>query len=349
VRSVASISPAVRVPREHGEAQRQRLRELGMLRLDLKPLVEGPYLLIPVEEAAREAFLGLEFTTASFEPQTAPPPRYQAQAEVPEALRSLLPSSFDVVGSIIVTKLPQELEPHAAAVGRALLAAHKPARTVLLDRGVRGRERVRRVEVIAGEPNTVAEHVEHGARFRVDLATCYFSPRLATERARVAALVERGEVVLDMFAGVGPFAILAARAGKLARVYAVDINPDAVQRVEENARLNKCEDKVRAVLADADAFAATLRGQCDRVIMNLPHSADEHWEQALGACKPRAVVHYHRILERSKVDAHATDLRARASRAGCDATLRLQREVRLYSPSQSHYALDFVVEAKPTP
>ncbi|HEV8360738.1 MAG TPA: class I SAM-dependent methyltransferase family protein [Candidatus Thermoplasmatota archaeon] len=342
-----AVSLAVRVPRERGEEQRQRLRSLGLLRLDLRPLSEGPFLLLPVQDQARDALLGLEFTTASFAAQ-ALPQRYQDLARVPEGLRALLPSSFDVVGDIVVVKLPLELEAHAAEVGRALLAAHKGARTVLLDRGVTGVERVRAVEVIAGEPSTVTEHVEHGARFRVDLASCYFSPRLATEHARVAALAEQGEVVLDLFAGVGPFAILIAKQGKAQRVYAVDLNPDAVQLIEENARLNKVQDKVRAVLADADAFAAQMEGQGDRVIMNLPHSADAHWEQALRACKERATIHYHKILDRTRVAEHVAELQARASQAGWDARLALQREVRLYSPSQSHVALDWVVRRKPT-
>lgn len=342
------ISLAVRVPKDKGEATRQRLRELGVLRLDLKPSAEGPWLLLPVQDRARDAFLGLDLTTAEFEAQEAPPPRYQELAQVPDEVRSLLPTSFDVVGHAIVLKLPGELRPHAAEVGRALLAAHKGARTVLADHGVQGVARVRQVEVIAGEPATVVEHVEHGLRYRVDLATCYFSPRLATERLRTAEQVQAGEVVFDMFAGVGPFAILVAKLGKASRVYAVDINPDAVRFLEENARRNKVQDKVRAVLADADAFAATLHGQCDRVIMNLPHSADRHWEAALQACKPKAMVHYHCIRERAAIPAHARDLAARASAAGFEAKVVQQREVRLYSPTQSHVALDVEVRRKPT-
>lgn len=342
------LSLAARVPRERGEEQRQRLRSLGLLRLELKPLVEGPFLLLPLKEQARDAFLGLDFTTAEFEAQLLPPPPWQDTAAVPEGLRGLLPASFDVVGDIVVLKLPDELLPHARAVAAAILATHKNARTVLLDRGVKGKERIRQVEVLGGEARTVTEHAEHGARFRVDLATSYFSPRLATEHARVAALVQQGEVVLDLFAGVGPFAILIARLGKALRVYAVDINPDAVRLIEQNAALNKVQDKVRPVLADADAFAPSLKGQCDRVIMNLPQSADAHWEQALAACKPRAVVHYHRILEREALTAHVEQLRWRAAQAGWETDVTGQREVRLYSPSSSHYAVDFAVRAKPT-
>lgn len=343
-----AASLAARVPLVQGEATRRRLAELGVLRPDLKPRAEGASLLLPVLDAARDAGLGLELTTTAFEPQEGPGPRYQELARVPGALKSLLPTSFDVVGDIVLIKLPRELEPHQAEVGRALLQANKAARTVLLDRGVRGEARVRQVECIAGEPRTATEHTEYGARFRVDLAKAYFSPRLATEHQRVAEIVQAGEVVLDMFAGVGPFAVLIARQGKAQRVYAVDSNPDAVKLLEENARLNKVQDRVAPVLADADTFARGLAGRCDRVVMNLPQSADEHWEAALAACRARAVVHYHRVLAPDAVAGHVAALQERAAGAGFEARLLAQREVRLYSPSQSHWAVDLEVRRKPT-
>ncbi|MCA1812878.1 MAG: class I SAM-dependent methyltransferase family protein [Halobacteriales archaeon] len=335
------LSLAVKVPRERGEEVRQRLRGLGLLRMDLKPLSEGPSLLLPVRDGARDALLGYPFTTAEFDAQEGKPASYQELAQVPDELRALLPTSFDVVGDLIVVKLEPGLLPHAAEVGRALLAAHKGARGVLLDEGVQGTYRIRALRTIAGEPRTRTEHREHGLRLDVDLAKAYFSPRLASEHARVAEQVRQGEVVLDLFAGVGPFALLIAKHGKAQRVYAVDLNADAVEAIQRNAQRNKVEERVQAVLADADEFARSVQGRCDRVIMNLPHGADQHWEQALGAGKPRAVVHYHRIIERAQVDAHVRGLVERAALAGWRVTERERRVVRDYSPAQSHYAVDF--------
>ncbi len=41
-----------------------------------------------------------------------------------------------------------------------------------------------------------------------------------------------------MFAGVGPFAIPIAKS-KRAKVYAIDINPEAVELLKKNVRLNR--------------------------------------------------------------------------------------------------------------
>jgi len=345
----AQRSLAVRVPRAEGEAARQRLRAAGLLRDDLRPARDGEALLLPVRREALGQHLPGPVEEASFVPQAPLRPRYQELVQVPAPLRPLLPTSFDVVGDILVVKLADELLPHGPEIGRALLAAHPQARTVLLDEGVRGRDRVRRVRALAGEDRTTAEHLEYGIRLKVDLARAYFSPRLAGEHHRVAEQVQEGEVVLDLFAGVGPFAIHAARTGNPRRVVAVDINPAAVQLISENAARNGVAGKVEAVCAEASEAARTLAGACDRVIMNLPHGADAFWEAALQACKPQATVHYHRILEREAVEPHVQGLLARAAAAGWDAREQARRVVRAYSPAMDHVAVDFQVTAMRSP
>ncbi len=109
-----------------------------------------------------------------------------------------------------------------------------------------------------------------GTVFEVDLSEAYFSARLATERQRIAGLHEEGGQVLDMFAGVGPFAITLA--GKARRVLAADINPGAVRLMVRNIRLNHA-DNILPVLTDAARLPAMAAWTFDRVIMNHPTGA----------------------------------------------------------------------------
>ena len=97
---------------------------------------------------------------------------------------------------------------------------------------------------------TETVHREHGCRFKVDPARAYFSSKLATERGRIRDMVQDGERILCLFAGVGPFAIVAARSRDV-KVVGVEVNPDAVAFFRENVLLNKVEDKVEVVLGDA--------------------------------------------------------------------------------------------------
>jgi len=55
-------------------------------------------------------------------------------------------------------------------------------------------------------------------------------------------LLARGDVLYDVFAGVGPFAVPAAK--KHCQVHANDLNPDSVHWLRHNLDLNKVTDRV---------------------------------------------------------------------------------------------------------
>ena len=134
---------------------------------------------------------------------------------------------------------------------------------------------------------------EHGHRFTVDLAGAYFSARLSTERQRILAQVQEGETVLDMFAGVGPFAItLAAKAGF---VVAVDLNPQAVGLMLENLARNRARN-VLPLLADARRLSRVLPWKFDRIVMNLPLAGTEFLPDAFRLIRPGGTIHFYSLV-----------------------------------------------------
>ena len=76
-----------------------------------------------------------------------------------------------------------------------------------------------------------------------------------------------GELVLDMFAGVGPFAVTLSPQAAL--VVAADLNPHAVLLMIENCRKNRAAN-VLPLLADARRLERFLPWKFDRIVMNLP-------------------------------------------------------------------------------
>ena len=87
----------------------------------------------------------------------------------------------------------------------------------------------------AGEDNTVTEVSQHGLRFRLDFAAVFWNSRLEYEHKRlVDAHFGRGQVVVDVMAGVGPFAVPAAKAG--CTVYANDLNPASAKWLKVRRR-----------------------------------------------------------------------------------------------------------------
>jgi len=237
------------------------------------------------------------FTAVFSEKQLPPETLTQAlQDKLPPDLLAKIPQAFDIIGDIVVIDIPPQLKPYQNTIGEAILQTQKNVVAVLGKAGdINGVFRVRDYDFIAGEHKTKTVHKEFGCQYHVDIAKAYFSPRLSHEHERVAALVQDGETVVDLFAGVGPFSVLIGKRNPKGKVYAVDLNPDAVELLTVNIRANKVENHVFPILADAREIAATkLRGTADRVIMNLPETAIDFVDAACNAIKPRGgVVHFY--------------------------------------------------------
>ena len=204
-------------------------------------------------------------------------------------------SAFDQVGGIVIIKIPDSLESRKFVIAQAILGRIKTAKSVFAQASaVQGDYRVRALEFVAGENTTLADYKEHGCRFKVDVAKTYFSPRLSTERKRIADQVKDGETVVNMFAGIGTYSIVIARTNKTCRVYSIDSNLAATDLCETNIRLNKVRDRVVSLHGDAaKIIREKLVGQADRVIMPLPEKAREYVADAVLALKPTGgTVHY---------------------------------------------------------
>jgi len=306
---MAKESLCLRVPRTSGEKAIAWTRTLGIFDQILEILKENGSICVPVtrkpsgdEVAALKAQVP-EFQLAMrvFQEKER---REKTLAEALETrlsphLLASLPRALDIVGDIAIVEIPRELEPHKHAVGEAILRTHGNLRVVLAKAGaVSGTYRLRELDFLAGERRTATVHKEYGASFYVDVAKAYFSPRLSHEHQRVASLVRKGETVVDLFAGVGPFAVLIAKKDPDAKVYAIDINAEAVELLKQNIRFNRVENRAQAILGDArQVVSEKLAGAADRVIMNLPEKAGEFVDVACNALKPAGgTVHFYGFI-----------------------------------------------------
>jgi tRNA (guanine37-N1)-methyltransferase len=230
--------------------------------------------------------------------------------KLPSNLLDKVPRAIDFVGDIAIVEITPELSIYKNQIGEALLKAHKRTCTVLAKSGaVEGIYRLRDFEVIAGAKKTFTVYREYGYIYHVDVAKSYFSPRLSNEHNRVASAVKEGETVVDLFAGVGPFAIPIAKKHENVRVYAIDLNPDAITLLKRNVAVNRAEKQVVPIFGDArQVVREQLSGKADRVIMNLPETALEFVDVACEALKSEGgILHYYGfekdsdLLEAAKV------------------------------------------------
>jgi len=328
-------SLCVVVPKKKAEPVRHRLMEKGILRRDLQIRSDSKHVFLPVTQRID---VGYPVETAEFKEAEEQVKDYRLLVDLPDDLRSLLPSSYDTVGSIAVVKMADEVVPYSSQIGKAIIATQNAIRTVCIDSGVVEQFRTRNIKIVAGEKTTETIHKEYGLVFKMDLRKVFFSPRLATERENVARQVKPDEVVIDMFAGIGPFSIMIAKSRFPKIVYAIDMNPEAVAYLRENIALNKVKDVV-PVEGDAREKIEGLE-QADRIIMNLPHDAHGFVAVALRALKPGGVIHYYEIMEEQQVPQRLNEIADLAVREGRVMKELARRKVKSYSPVMNFYGFD---------
>jgi tRNA (guanine37-N1)-methyltransferase len=202
--------------------------------------------------------------------------------------------AFDQIGNIVILRIPDSLLPRRKLIGGVLLDKVKTARSIYYQSSpVEGNYRIRRLELLAGEDRTETKYKEHGCRFNVDVEKTFFSPRLSTERLRIADLIQDGETIINMFGGVGMFSIVAAKKKKC-HVYNIDINPYAAKLCSENVLLNKLKGTVESIEGDAtEIIEKRLSNAGDRILMLLPERSDEFLDSAIKASKEKGILHYY--------------------------------------------------------
>lgn len=210
-------------------------------------------------------------------------------------------SAFDQIGDIIIVRIPDSLLEKKNLIGETLLKEVKIAKSVFYQASpVEGDFRTRNLEILAGEDNTETEYKEFGCRFKVDVANAFFSPRLSTERERIANLIQDGEIMVNMFAGVGMFSIMAAKQKKCT-VFSIDINPTASKLCEKNIELNKLAGRVISINGEtSEVIEKQLKDKADRTLMLLPERSDEFLESAIKTTKNGGIIHYYSHIHADK-------------------------------------------------
>ncbi|MBS7634462.1 class I SAM-dependent methyltransferase family protein, partial [Candidatus Bathyarchaeota archaeon] len=295
-----------------GERAIKAASRMSIADKSLKILRANGYLLIPIKGPLSEEQINeIRGEIPQFEMLVQSFPKREERARsildfledrMPPHLLASLPRSIDFIGDVAILEIPDELVGYRQLIGEAVLLTFKRVKSVLAkSSGIRGVYRIREYEVIAGSEDTETVHKEYGCIYYLDPRKVYFSPRLSYEHYRVASQVREGETVIDMFAGVGPFSILIAKMHANVKVYAIDINPDAVGYLEKNIYANGVYGRVTPVLGDArEIIENNLKGSADRVIMNLPEKSVEYVDAACAAVKKSGgIIHYYRFAEGS--------------------------------------------------
>ena len=232
----------VKVLKSEAQEVKRVLEKNRLFNHKLKVLVEDSFVLFPVIDDKKINTLNLQVVERSAV--------FSRVKSFDDLLKdklgedySFMRHSFDVVGDIAILEIPRELEDKSKIIGEMFLETHKNIKTVVKKVGAHeGDFRIQKFEVIAGEKKFETTYVENGCRFMLDISKVYFSPRLSTERMRIAKQVKVGEEVLVMFSGYSPHPITILKHSHPRRVYAVELNPEAHKYALINRKLNHIPD-----------------------------------------------------------------------------------------------------------
>ena len=328
----------LRVPRSRGEETRKKLAEEGILDNGFHIENDYEFIYLPLVNGAMVD--DPRTVTRDLRPRNTGFRDYKELLSLPPELKELLPSSYDIIGEVAIIKIPHELEDYKLDIARALTVANRNIGKVAADKGVKGELRVRDLEPLIGGDDLETVHVENNVRLKMNPAEVYYSPRLATERMRLASMVGE-ERVLDMFCGVGPFAITIARHSRAEHVFGIDINPSCIRYMNINISLNGLDDRVEGILGDSAAVTPTI-DDLDRIVMNLPHSALDYLEPAITSLRD-GYIHLYSIIDEGDIMDTVRRIYEKAKELEKEAIIVGTREVHTYSPGSHMMALDIKV------
>lgn len=308
----------VRILKRDAQNTIDSLRKEGKIDFTFRTFSDGNYVYVPVKrDFADDALVVVEV-----------PGRPNPEGKYPGRHRG----SYDLIGEIAV--IHRKVARGSDELAENILRYNKTVRSVFLDEGISGTSRTRSLKLLAGTDDKRTVYRENGIILNVDLSRAYFSPRLATERMRVARSVSDGENIIDMFAGIGPFSILISKLHNVT-ITAIDSNEDAISILEENIQLNHLRGTIVPVHADSMEYLENIQN-ADRILMNLPHSASLFLEKAVHSLRPGGVIHYYEICSVEQLESRMESFE------GLNFQVTAKREVHGYSKSDRMYALDLM-------
>jgi tRNA wybutosine-synthesizing protein 2 len=268
-----------------------------------------------------------------------------------ESEKKLLSPGYQKIGDIIILNLNLELLKYKNEIGRAILEIFPRVRSVCVRTGeIKGEFREPSLELVAGDKNTEICHFENNCYFCFDISKIMWAKGNVAERGRLAKLVGKNEIIVDMFVGIGYFSIPIAKMAKPEKIYAIDLNPNSIKYLKKTIEKNKLKN-IEVLHGDSKEEVEKLLSlgiKADRVLMGYLPPPKDFIESAMKIIKKNGFIHYDELIS---VDFREEDLKKTMNlfneigvKLGKKAVLINAQRVKSYKPRVDHYVFDIRIE-----
>ncbi len=265
-------------------------------------------------------------------------------------------ANYDILGDIAILKFHKTIgKKEKLEQAKQMLESHSNLKTVLekTDK-VSGRLRTIKTKFLAGEKTLIADYKENGCRFKLNVETCYFSPRLASERLKIAKLIAKlkAKKVLVMFSGVGPFTIVIAKNTKTQEIVSIELGKDCCKYASQNLRLNKIYSGVKVIQGDVNKVVKKggliVKGNLvplhfDVIVMPRPNLKDTFLKAALSVAKKNTLIIYYGFCAEAEKDRMTENLLKEVGKLKRKIKILSVKEAGDIAPYEHRYRIEIKV------
>mgnify|MGYP003977323977 CR=1 FL=1 len=203
-------------------------------------------------------------------------------------------ASYDIIGNIAIIKSENKTSKQKSEQAKQLLKQINIKTVIEKASNVRGRLRKIKTKHIAGKKNLITIYKENNCQFKLNVESCYFSPRLSNDRKQIAKQIKRSDKVLTMFSGIGPYPIVLYKLAKPKHITSIEISRECNIYQKENLKLNKIpKNRITLLPGDVKKQITKKLGTFDIIMMARPNLKDTFLEQALLVSKKNTKIFYH--------------------------------------------------------
>ena len=207
---------------------------------------------------------------------------------------------------------------------------------------VTGRIRKSGVKMLLGDDDWVVRR-ENGVDYGYHVTKCMFSAGNVNERRRMGEIVRRGEVIVDLFAGIGYYSLPILVHSEVEHVHCCEWNDDAVESLEWGLERNNVSSLCTVHRGDNRETCKSIGKVADRVILGLLPTSEKSFEAAMEVLSDSGgVMHIHGLAKPDEYSEWAEDVMRRICnfREGSRARIIAVNRIKSYAPRWDHVVLD---------